>query len=104
MSRALGGVIHGKVWVTAPEGDQEAKRLAEQLDGVFKGAGLDSDWGGMLAVRFPKGITIFSSESSNDNAAEAIKRAFREALIDCSETETNVLKDHAFISVMVGSK
>jgi hypothetical protein len=93
-----------KVWVTAPEGDQEAKRYARQINDVFVTAGLESDWGGMLAVTYPKGLHIFSSEPSNREAADAIRRALAEAGQPCSDAESNVLNDNSFISVIVGSK
>src|SRR6202035_4270109 len=84
-----------KVWVTAPEGDQEAKRYAKQINDVFVTAGLESDWGGMLAVRYPKGLQIFSSEPSNREAADAIKRALAEACQPCMDAESNVLNDNS---------
>lgn len=33
-----------KVWITAPDGDQEARRYAAQINAVFLEAGMDSDW------------------------------------------------------------
>jgi hypothetical protein len=94
-----------KVWITAAEGDQEAKRYASQINDVFLAAGIDSDWGGMLGVTYPPhGLSIFSSEPSNFDQANAIKRAFEAADIECQEAAHNVLNDRSFISVMVGSK
>lgn len=94
-----------KVWITAPDGDQEARRYAAQINAVFLEAGMDSDWGGMIAVTYPPhAVSIFSNEPSNDAQANAIKRAFAQAGIECSETDHNVLIDHSFISVMIGSR
>lgn len=103
--RVLNGAPKNKVWITAPDGDQEAKRYAAQINAVFLEAGMDSDWGGMIAVTYPPfGVSIFSSESSDETQANAIKKAFAGAGIDCVETEHNVLSDHSFISVMIGPR
>ncbi len=104
MVTLLKSVPKKKVWVTAPEGDQEAKRYASQISAVFTEAGLESDWGGMLAVTYPKGLHIFSSEPTNREAANAIKQALMEAGQPCSDAENNVLNYNTFISVIVGSK
>lgn len=94
-----------KVWITAPDGDQEAKRYAAQINNVFIDAGLDSDWGGMIAVTYPPhAVSIFSSEVANEELADAIKRAFSAAGIEWSAVDSNVLNDHSSVSVMIGTK
>src|SRR5260370_35653897 len=89
MVTLLKSVPKKKVWVTAPEGDQEAKRYASQISGVFREAGLESDWGGMLAVTYPNGLHIFSSEPTNRGAVSAIRQPRMEAGQPCSAAERN---------------
>jgi len=102
--RALIDVPKRKVWVTAPGGDEESKAYAAQINEVFLAAGLESDTGGMLAVTFTSGLSIFSDQPGNADVAAAIREAFKAADLICPDTDHNVLNDHAAISVMVGPR
>lgn len=92
----------GKVWITAPDGDQECKTYAVQIADAFRNAGLDVSWGGQIGVRFANGLSIFSEGQPNALFASAIIDAFKAAGIDCPRSELSTLKDHALINIMVG--
>ncbi len=92
----------GKVWITAPDGDQECKAYAAQISEVFRFAGLDAEWGGQMGVRFDSGVSIFSEGAANEKTTSGIQEAFKAAGIDCPRSARSTLNDHALINVMVG--